>query len=141
MLIKHHYKDNNGAFVVDIDGNILAEMIYHKPSENRIIIEHTEVSEKLKLTTSRGLPVILFNTPGKLQAGFQGCAEEPGIIHFLQNPTLQHSLGCRQIITERISSYSHAHSLGKGLENGFDFMMLIVPMTFNIEVAFGRIAE
>ncbi len=48
MLIKHHYKDNNGAFVVDIDGNILAEMIYHKPSENRMIIEHTEVSKELK---------------------------------------------------------------------------------------------
>ena len=47
MLIKHNHQDNKGAFVVEVDGNILAEMIYHKPSENRMIIEHTEVSQEL----------------------------------------------------------------------------------------------
>lgn len=48
MLIKHNRKENKGAFIVEVDGNILAEMIYNMPSENRMIIEHTEVSEELK---------------------------------------------------------------------------------------------
>ena len=35
-------------FYVEMDGNILAEMVYSMPSSNKMIIEHTEVSEELK---------------------------------------------------------------------------------------------
>lgn len=35
-------------FFVEMDGNILAEMVYSMPSPNKMIIEHTEVSEELK---------------------------------------------------------------------------------------------
>ena len=48
MLITHKHEDNKGAFVVVVDGNIMAEMIYFKPFENKMVIEHTEVSEELK---------------------------------------------------------------------------------------------
>ena len=48
MIIKHNHQDNKGAFVVEVDGNILAEMVYYKPFENKMVIEHTEVSEELK---------------------------------------------------------------------------------------------
>ena len=44
MIIKHNHQDNKGAFVVEVDGNILAEMIYYRPFENKMVIEHTEVS-------------------------------------------------------------------------------------------------
>jgi len=35
-------------FFVEQDGNILAEMTYTMPSENKMIIEHTEVSDELR---------------------------------------------------------------------------------------------
>jgi len=35
-------------FFVEMDGNILAEMVYTMPSPNRMIIEHTEVSDELR---------------------------------------------------------------------------------------------
>ena len=35
-------------FFVEMDGNILAEMVYSMPSPDKMIIEHTEVSEELK---------------------------------------------------------------------------------------------
>lgn len=35
-------------FFVEQDGNILAEMVYTMPSANKIIIEHTEVSDELR---------------------------------------------------------------------------------------------
>ena len=34
-------------FFVEMDGNILAEMVYTMPSSNKMIIEHTEVSDEL----------------------------------------------------------------------------------------------
>ena len=35
-------------FFVEQDGNILAKMTYTMPSENKMIIEHTEVSDELR---------------------------------------------------------------------------------------------
>ena len=35
-------------FFVEMDGNILAEMVYTMPSANKMIIEHTEVSDELR---------------------------------------------------------------------------------------------
>lgn len=35
-------------FFVEQDGNILAEMVYSMPLPNKMIIEHTEVSDELK---------------------------------------------------------------------------------------------
>ena len=48
MQITHKHENNKGAFVVEVDGNILAEMNYFYPVENQMIIDHTEVSEELK---------------------------------------------------------------------------------------------
>ena len=47
MLIQHKLVGNKGMFYVGQDGNILAEMVYTKPAANKIIIEHTEVSDEL----------------------------------------------------------------------------------------------
>lgn len=35
-------------FFVEQDGNILAEMVYTQPATNKMIIEHTEVSDELR---------------------------------------------------------------------------------------------
>lgn len=35
-------------FFAETDGHILAEMVYTMPSPNKMIIEHTEVSDELK---------------------------------------------------------------------------------------------
>lgn len=48
MLIEHKLIGNKGLFYVQKDGKILAEMVYNHPSPDKIIIEHTEVSEELK---------------------------------------------------------------------------------------------
>lgn len=48
MNIKHVETGSKGSFVVDVDGRRLAEMVYSKAGAERIIIEHTEVSEELK---------------------------------------------------------------------------------------------
>ena len=48
MLIQNRKIGNKGLFFVESDGNILAEMTYTMPSENKMIIEHTEVSDELK---------------------------------------------------------------------------------------------
>ena len=48
MLIKNKQVKGKGMFYVEMDGNILAEMVYSMPSSNKMIIEHTEVSEELK---------------------------------------------------------------------------------------------
>lgn len=48
MLIQHRHTEDRGLFFVEQDGQILAEMVYSSPSPNRMIIEHTEVSEELK---------------------------------------------------------------------------------------------
>jgi uncharacterized protein len=48
MLVQHKKINGKGMFFVEIDGNILAEMIYTMPSAEKMIIEHTEVSEELR---------------------------------------------------------------------------------------------
>ena len=48
MLIRNKQIKGKGMFFVEMDGNILAEMVYSMPSPNKMIIEHTEVSEELK---------------------------------------------------------------------------------------------
>ena len=48
MLIQHKKINGKGLFFVEQDGNVLAEMTYTIPSADKIIIEHTEVSDELK---------------------------------------------------------------------------------------------
>jgi uncharacterized protein len=48
MLIQHKQNDGKGLFFVEADGNILAEMTYTMPAENKMIIDHTEVSDELR---------------------------------------------------------------------------------------------
>ncbi|TMI72292.1 MAG: N-acetyltransferase [Bacteroidetes bacterium] len=48
MLIKNKKIGTKGMFYVENDGNILAEMTYSMPSAEKMIIEHTEVSDELK---------------------------------------------------------------------------------------------
>lgn len=47
MLIQHKKVGGKGLFFVEQDGNLLAELAYTMPAENKMIIEHTEVSEEL----------------------------------------------------------------------------------------------
>ena len=46
--IKHQDLGNKGRFYVGEKTNKLAEMTYSKAGDERIIIDHTEVSEELK---------------------------------------------------------------------------------------------
>ena len=48
MLIQHKKVGTKGLFYVENNGNIMAEMVYSMPSAEKMIIEHTEVSEELK---------------------------------------------------------------------------------------------
>jgi predicted GNAT family acetyltransferase len=48
MLIQHKQIKNKGMFFVENDGNVLAEMTYTMPSPEKMIIEHTEVSDELR---------------------------------------------------------------------------------------------
>ena len=48
MLIQHKKVGTKGMFYVETDGNILAEMVYTMPADNKMIIEHTEVSDELR---------------------------------------------------------------------------------------------
>jgi predicted GNAT family acetyltransferase len=48
MLIQNKKVGNKGMFFVENDGNILAEMVYSMSSPEKMIIEHTEVSDELK---------------------------------------------------------------------------------------------
>ncbi len=48
MLIQHKQVGSKGLFFIQQDGNILAEMVYTLPAADKMIIEHTEVSEELK---------------------------------------------------------------------------------------------
>lgn len=48
MLIQHKKTGTKGMFFVEQDGNILAEMVYTQPAANKMIIEHTEVSDELR---------------------------------------------------------------------------------------------
>ena len=48
MEIKQMDNEKNGAFYIEIDGMKVAEMTYSHAKPNKIIIDHTEVSETLK---------------------------------------------------------------------------------------------
>ena len=48
MLVQHKKNNNKGMFFVESDGNILAEMVYSMSSPEKMIIEHTEVSDELR---------------------------------------------------------------------------------------------
>ncbi len=48
MLIQNKKVGNKGMFFVENEGNILAEMVYSMPLPDKMIIEHTEVSDELK---------------------------------------------------------------------------------------------
>jgi predicted GNAT family acetyltransferase len=49
MLIKNKKVGTKGIFYIDNDeGAIIAEMVYTMPSFDKMIIEHTEVSDELK---------------------------------------------------------------------------------------------
>lgn len=47
MIIQHKEVGGKGFFYLNAEGETLAELIYTKPGENKIIIEHTEVDERL----------------------------------------------------------------------------------------------
>ena len=48
MEIKHEFNGSKGNFFVEVDGERQAEMSYSKAGDTRIIIHHTEVSDKLR---------------------------------------------------------------------------------------------
>ena len=48
MEIKNKKVGTKGMFYVSDDETMLAEMVYTMPSKDKMIIEHTEVSEELK---------------------------------------------------------------------------------------------
>ena len=48
MTIHHKQAGGKGLFFVGEEGTYLAEMVYTLPSTDKMIIEHTEVSEELR---------------------------------------------------------------------------------------------
>ena len=48
MNIQHRELENSGAFYIEEGGEVLAEMVYSKPGNNQIVIEHTEVADELQ---------------------------------------------------------------------------------------------
>lgn len=48
MTVEHRRTGNGGIFYVEYENEIAAEMVYHSVSDNKMIIEHTEVSEALR---------------------------------------------------------------------------------------------
>jgi uncharacterized protein len=59
MLIQHKQIGGKGMFYVGQDGAILAELVYSKPSEEKMIIEHTEVDNSL---SGKGVGLQLVHT-------------------------------------------------------------------------------
>ena len=59
MLIQHKLVGSKGMFYVGQDGAILAELVYTKPSNEKMIIEHTEVDESL---SGKGIGLQLVHT-------------------------------------------------------------------------------
>ena len=47
MLVQHKQVGGKGIFYVGQEGTILAELVYTKPSADKMIIEHTEVDDTL----------------------------------------------------------------------------------------------
>ncbi len=48
MIIQHTVEGSKGRFFVGEDGKWLAEMTYTTPSPDKMIIDHTEVSDALR---------------------------------------------------------------------------------------------
>jgi len=48
MTVEHKRTGHKGLFYVEYEGEIAAELMYTMPSEEQMIIEHTEVSEALR---------------------------------------------------------------------------------------------
>lgn len=48
MQIKQEEQATKGAFFAEVDGERLAEMTYSKAGDTRIIIDHTEVDDRLR---------------------------------------------------------------------------------------------
>jgi predicted GNAT family acetyltransferase len=59
MLIQHKFIGTKGMFYVGHDGAIEAELVYSKPAENKMIIEHTEVDDSL---SGKGVGLQLVHT-------------------------------------------------------------------------------
>jgi len=55
MIIQHKQVGSKGMFFVPgEEGELLAEMVYSMSSNEKMIIEHTEVSDELKVSTYGG---------------------------------------------------------------------------------------
>jgi len=48
MEIQHEKIDEHHIFYVEVNNERLAKMFFHMSGQNKMVIEHTEVSEKLK---------------------------------------------------------------------------------------------
>lgn len=48
MTVQHKTDGRHGMFYVEDEDELAAEMIYNTTSDNRMIIEHTEVGETLR---------------------------------------------------------------------------------------------
>lgn len=47
MDIQHDEKEHNGVFLVEVDGEILAKLTYRMSGPEKMIIDHTEVDNRL----------------------------------------------------------------------------------------------
>ncbi|MTI21016.1 N-acetyltransferase [Fulvivirga sp. RKSG066] len=50
MEVKHRQTESKGAFLIEVTSNVGAQMTYSKAGTDRLIIDHTEVSEELRGT-------------------------------------------------------------------------------------------
>lgn len=48
MNVRHKHTETKGMFYVEEEGETLAAMTYTMPAVNKMIIDHTEVSDKLR---------------------------------------------------------------------------------------------
>ncbi len=48
MVVQHQHNESKGVFFVAQDNNTLAEMTYTLPAANKMIIDHTAVSDELR---------------------------------------------------------------------------------------------
>ncbi len=48
MKIEHESREDNGRFYIKENNEKLAEMIYHKPDKNTLLITHTEVDQSME---------------------------------------------------------------------------------------------
>ena len=54
---------------------------------------------------------------------------------------LEYSFCARQIVAERVSFHRHPYGFGECLENGFDLVVLVLAIAFDVQVAFGGVGE